>query len=136
MPERAHFGEHLIRDVEGERVGPDRGDTRDRPGVDRVLGAPGERLLQLLAVEAQMNRVGGEMPIGAGGHAVAERLDELDVVTLEAELDARARERVGLRSLALDPRFAQQQPESAALAGLLRFTPCREAPALDGTAPP
>src|SRR5213082_63068 len=78
-----------------------------------------------------MNRVGGEMPIGAGGHAVAERLDELDVVTLEAELDARARERVGLRSLALDPRFAQQQPESRDLVELHRVTPCREVAAID-----
>src|SRR5437868_15404619 len=78
-----------------------------------------------------MNRVGGEMPIGAGGHAVAERLDELDIVTLEAELDTGARERVGFRSLALDPRFAQQQPESRELVELHRVTPRREVAAID-----
>ena len=78
-----------------------------------------------------MNRVGGEMPIGAGGHAVAERLDELDVVTLEAELDAGARERIGLGSLALDPRLAQEQPESRELVELHRVTPRREVAAID-----
>src|SRR5256884_620577 len=78
-----------------------------------------------------MNRVGGEMPIGAGGHAVAERLDELDVVTLEAELDARARERVGFRALALDSRLAQEQPESRELVELHRVTPRREVAAVD-----
>src|SRR2546429_6787400 len=78
-----------------------------------------------------MNRVGCEMPIGAGGHAVAERLDELDVVTLEAELDARARERVGFRALALDSRLAQEQPESRELVELHRVTPRREVAAVD-----
>src|SRR2546430_16008482 len=83
-----------------------------------------------------MNRVGGEMPIGAGGHAVAERLDELDVVTLEPELDARARERVGFRSLALDSRLAQEQPEPPELVQLHRLTPRPEVAAVDRPGPP
>src|SRR2546421_274678 len=78
-----------------------------------------------------MNRVGGQAPVGAGGHAVAERLDEPEVATLEAELDARARERVSLRPLPLDTRLAQEHPESRALVELHRVAPRGEVAAVD-----
>src|SRR5207245_3665522 len=86
---------------------------------------------QLLAMEVEMNRVGGEAPVGARGHAVAQRLDEPDVATLQAELDAGTRERVGLRPLALDPRFAQEQPESRDLVELHRVAPRCKVAAID-----
>src|SRR2546430_5951339 len=38
------------------------------PCVDRVLGPPSERLLQLLPVEVQVDRVRREAPVGPGGH--------------------------------------------------------------------
>src|SRR5439155_13598114 len=51
--------------------------------------------------------------------------------TPEAELDAGARQRVGLRPLALDPGLPYEQPESHDLVELHRVTPRREVAAID-----
>src|SRR5438874_3973845 len=80
--------------------------------MDRVLGPPSERLLQLLAVEVQVDRVRREAPVGPGGHAVAERLHEADLLPLEPELDARAGERVGPWALPLHPGLADEHGKS------------------------
>src|SRR2546427_12416704 len=100
--------------------------------MDRVLGPPSERLLQLLPVEVQVDRVRREAPVGPGGQAVAERLHEADLLPLEPELDARAGERVGPWALPLHPGLADEHGQSGGLIELHRVAARREIAPVDG----
>src|SRR3989454_12841548 len=59
--------------------------------------APGERVLQLAAVQGEVNRVGREAPVGAGGDALPQRFDEADLAVAETELDAGSRQCIRAR---------------------------------------
>src|SRR6266550_6373377 len=58
--------------------------------------APRECLLQQPIGDAEIDRVRREVPVGAGGLAVTERLHLPNVALRETQLDARAHERVAL----------------------------------------
>src|SRR6266567_3399515 len=77
-------------------------------------------------VEVQVDRVRREAPVGPGGHAVAERLHEADLLPLEPELDARAGERVGPWALPLHPGLADEHGKSGGLIELHRVAARRE----------
>src|SRR5690349_5266276 len=136
VPECPDFAQHLIGGVEGERVGANRRAGGDGTGMDRVLRAPRKRLLHLLAIDVQVNRVGREAPVGPGGYALAERLDELDLTPLEAELDAAPRQGVRLSALALDAGVPEKEAKPGGLVELHRVAARREVAPVDGHGSP
>src|ERR687891_331309 len=95
---------------------------RDCPRAGRVAAAspPGECLLELAAAEGELDRVCRETPVGARGDAVPQRLHETDLAILEAELDTRAGQRVGLRALSFDAWLPHEQADARDLVELHR----------------
>src|SRR5439155_2348312 len=96
-----------------------------------VARAAGERLLELLAVDVQVDRIGGQTPVRPGGDAVAEGLHLADLAAPEAQLDARAGELVAPRSLPLDARLADEHAEPGRLVELHRIAARGEVAAVD-----
>ena len=132
MSKRPCLRQHLAGKIEGEGVGLDRVAGGHRVGVHRVLGAPGERLLQLLLFDVQVDRIGGQTPVDPRGDAVAECLDKTDVAALEPELDPGTGERVRPGALPFQAWLTHQHPEAGGLIELHGVAASREVAAVDG----
>ena len=137
MAKRPRFRQHLTRGIDGHRVGLDRVQCRD--GVRTARVAPGERLLEQLAGNHELDRVSGERPIGPRRLAVSQRLDATDVALLERQLDARADQCVAFArfaragaSLPLDARCAHEYAEPLRLVHHHGVRARSEVAAIDG----
>jgi hypothetical protein len=75
--------------------------------------------------------VGGEGPIVPGGLALPQGFHEPHLALLEAQLDARADESVGLAALPLDPWLAHEDAESAGFVEQQRIGARRKIAAVD-----
>src|SRR5213083_1462675 len=93
--------------------------------------APRECLLQQPIGDAEIDRIRREVPVGARGTAVTQRLHLPNVALRETQLDARAHERVALSGVAgaspasppppLDARRADQHTKARRLIELHRI---------------
>src|SRR5207247_5425012 len=105
------------------------------PPSSPAATASGERVLDLAAVQDEGNRVGREAPVGAGGDALPQRLDETDLAVAETELDAGSRQGVRARPLPFHAGSTHQDGEPCALIELHRIAAGGEVAPVDGHLP-